>query len=299
MHHNNAFEKDTVAAGIAKHYADPAKLSLDEYLVYAGQTQAMMYGYSLESMRCCPTTYGSLFWMYADCWGEVGWTIVDYYLKRKPAFYAVMRTFAPVKIALRSDGRRVHCHGFNDTAAEIGIPVRYGSIGLDGRGERSEKATLVLPARSRKEVLVFDLPKTDSQKELVFVGPEACFAGNVKPGSGSPSGSGPASKADYASGSASGDIVLPAVLRQAEFRRLAATTPKFDVSEPKEIPGGIEITIRSIQWAHGVHFDLPVDAVPSDCWFDMLPGETRRIQLRGLTPAQGRKLRIEAVKGKA
>ena len=96
QHHNNTFEKDTVDAGIRKHYADPENLSLDEYLLYSGLCQGLMYSYSLDSMRYRDNCHGSLFWMYDDCWGEVGWTIVDYYLRRKPSWYFVRRAFAPL-----------------------------------------------------------------------------------------------------------------------------------------------------------------------------------------------------------
>ncbi|MBF0244410.1 MAG: beta-mannosidase [Planctomycetes bacterium] len=85
QHHNNTFEKDTVLAGIAKHYCDPAGLDEDGYLYYAGLCQGLMLGYSLESLRFTGVCNGALFWMYNDCWGEVGWTIVDYYLRTKPS----------------------------------------------------------------------------------------------------------------------------------------------------------------------------------------------------------------------
>ena len=44
QHHTNTFEKGTVAAGIRKHYTDPERLSLDDYLLYSGLCQGLMYG---------------------------------------------------------------------------------------------------------------------------------------------------------------------------------------------------------------------------------------------------------------
>jgi len=60
-----------------------------------------MYGYSLEAIRFKEDCSGSLFWMYNDTWGEVGWTIIDYYLNREPSYYFVKRAFAPVKFIMR------------------------------------------------------------------------------------------------------------------------------------------------------------------------------------------------------
>ena len=80
--HNNVFEKDTVNTAIEKNYVDHAdKLSLEDYITSAGMVHGMMYGYSLEAMRFKEQCYGGLFWMYNDAWGEVGWTIIDYYLR--------------------------------------------------------------------------------------------------------------------------------------------------------------------------------------------------------------------------
>ena len=84
-------------------------LGLDEYLLYAGLVQGLMYQYSLESIRSTENCWGGLFWMYNDCWGEVGWTIIDYYLRRKPSFYYVKRAFAPIKLILRRVGSNT-CH---------------------------------------------------------------------------------------------------------------------------------------------------------------------------------------------
>ncbi|MDO8686486.1 MAG: beta-mannosidase, partial [Clostridiales bacterium] len=49
--HNNTFEKDTVAAGVEKHYIDPLGIDLNTYILYAGLCQGLMYGYSLEALR--------------------------------------------------------------------------------------------------------------------------------------------------------------------------------------------------------------------------------------------------------
>ena len=85
----------------------PEGMSNNEYFLYAALVQGLMYGYSLESLRASPRNSGSLFWMYSDCWGEVGWTIIDFYQKRKPSWYFV----APGVHAPPSDPqgtRRIH-----------------------------------------------------------------------------------------------------------------------------------------------------------------------------------------------
>lgn len=101
-HHNNTFEKDTVIAGIKEHYTDK-KLNLNEYILYAGLVQSLMYNYSLESFRSKKNCGGGPIWMFADCWGEVGWSIIDYYLRRKISFYGVKHALAPIKLIMREE----------------------------------------------------------------------------------------------------------------------------------------------------------------------------------------------------
>jgi len=264
-HHNNAFEKDTVAAGIAKHYVDPAGLPLDDYLLYAGLAQALMYGYSLESMRFRATTAGGLFWMFADCWGEVGWTIIDYYMERKIAFYAVCRAFAPVKLILRAADGRATCVGANDTAEDLVLQVEYGLLALDGSSRSTQKQEVVLPAHSRASVLEFTVPPYDPSCEAVFVAPLGVDGG-----------------------------VLPAVLRGACFRDLRTVDPSLEVRALDETAQGSRFTVSAKAWAHAVHFDLPRGVIADDEWFDLLPGETRTVCLSGPGLEAGKKIRLEA-----
>ena len=254
-HHNNAFEKDTVAAGIAKHYVEPAGLLLDDYLLYAGLVQALMYGHSLESMRSDLSNGGGLFWMFADCWGEVGWTIVDYYLERKPAFYAVRRAFAPRKLILRATDGMVTCTGINDSAEPVECELEFGVVGLDGSGRRSERRRVNLPAHGRGPLFSFALPAGDVTRQLVFAAP----VGSVP-------------------------VLLPAVLRQTTFRSLVRTAPTLTL---RDIGGNCterRFAIASTGWAHALHFDLPDGLRADDEWFDLLPGEERLVTIRAGGP---------------
>ena len=44
---------------------------------------------------------GALVWQLNDCWPVTSWSIVDYYLRRKPAYYAMARVLAPVAVGIR------------------------------------------------------------------------------------------------------------------------------------------------------------------------------------------------------
>ena len=49
------------------------------------------------ALRNLGYTGGIIYWMFNDCWpASLGWAFVDYYLRRKPSYYAFKRLSAPV-----------------------------------------------------------------------------------------------------------------------------------------------------------------------------------------------------------
>ncbi|NLG37714.1 MAG: beta-mannosidase, partial [Clostridiales bacterium] len=159
--HNNTFEKDTVVAGIEKHYRDAEGMSLGEYLLYASLCQGLMLGYSLEALRFKPDCSGGLFWMYNDTWGETGWTIVDYYLRRKPSYYFVKRAFEPVRLILRRQDEAVAVVAVNDTARDEAVSIEYGWMAWDGASRQTDSRGATLTARSRRLLWTF-APRYDA-----------------------------------------------------------------------------------------------------------------------------------------
>lgn len=261
--HNNTFEKHTVNAGIQKHYTD-RELDLPEYILYASMVQSLMLNYSLEAIRSKPHCSGALFWMYNDCWGEVGWTIIDYYLRRKPSFYGVKRAFEPIKLILRKDGDKVLITGCNDTANEISFSAQAGWVPLDGATARVEKVAITIPAFFRGVVLEMPLTKGDACKEVWAVKPED-------------------------------EAVRSVILRQNVTKDLILPEGKLKADLIKEVQDGVLIRISAENFCHAVHFNLD-KGIPEDEYFDLLPGESRTIYIQGLKADEVKAIRLEAVR---
>jgi len=261
QHHNNTFEKNTVDAGIRKHYADPESISLDEYFLYSGLTQGLMYAYSLESFRARPDCHGGLFWMYADCWGEVGWTIVDYYLRRKPAWYFVRRALAPARLILREKKGVITVTLANDTRATLKGTLEYGALSLDGRQRDVQRARFTALPLTRTVVATFARGAGDPSKQMWMARASRLNTAEVE--------------------------ILPATLRATDVRRLELPAPALALAVSKAGPGVWTARVSSDVFAHAVHFTLPEGAVPEDDYFDLLPGETRQVTIaspRALKP---------------
>ena len=247
--HNNTFEKDTVPAGIRKHYAEPDKLELADYLRYARLVQGLMYGYSLESIRFYERCGGSLFWMYNDAWGEVGWSVIDYYLDRKPSFYYIKRAYAPVKFILRfaNDKKTVRVMGVNDTPGALTLNIEYGYAGFNGEFDALKKQISLEPF-SKTIVFEFDMPGHDLRRGVIFA------------------------RADT-------DSVPLSLLRTGDFKDYKPGESVLSIKKVEVKGRDYEVTIKSIGYSHAVSFGLEAAVRMSDCYFDMLPGDVRVITI--------------------
>ncbi|KAK1623047.1 family 2 glycosyl hydrolase [Colletotrichum phormii] len=145
------------------------------YLTQLMQSETMTFAYKAwrrdwgtPGKRGCG---GALVWQLNDCWPTVSWAIVDYWLVRKPAFYAIGRALRGVDVGV---GRRVDewtkCHadptlGARGTEYEVWIAsgkvdavagelvVRFISIetGKEVRGRVEKK--VVAEANATTEVV--------------------------------------------------------------------------------------------------------------------------------------------------
>ncbi|RSL48472.1 hypothetical protein CEP54_012913 [Fusarium duplospermum] len=75
------------------------------YLTQLCQSEALTYAYRGwrrqwgDDRRCG----GVLVWQLNDCWPGISWAIVDYFLRNKPAFYAIARALKPLAIEVERD----------------------------------------------------------------------------------------------------------------------------------------------------------------------------------------------------
>ncbi|KAK3381973.1 glycoside hydrolase family 2 protein [Podospora didyma] len=74
------------------------------HLTQVMQADAMSWAYkswrrhwgSAGARRCG----GVLVWQLNDCWPTISWSIVDYFMVKKPAYYAIKRAMAPLAVAV-------------------------------------------------------------------------------------------------------------------------------------------------------------------------------------------------------
>ena len=125
----------------------PRRLAFDDYVAYA----ALLHGEALETgidnwHRRKFDSAAAIFWMFNDTWpATVSWTPIDYYRRRKPAFWYVKRAFAPLRaIAVEVDGD-VAFFVVNDTLQTQSVSLRYGLFALAGGRPIDEECALHCP----------------------------------------------------------------------------------------------------------------------------------------------------------
>jgi beta-mannosidase len=245
--HTNTFEKKAVPAAIRLHYADPETLGVPEYVLYGQMFQAIMHGHAMEALRFRkndPTDdcQGALIWSFSDCWGETGWSILDYYLRRKASYYWFRRACAPLKVIVRQRGERLVTRIVNDTLQPFAGVVETGWWQLDGGGREVEARPVMVPANSMLEVVAAPLPSDDDRD------PRRWLYAAVLRGE-------------------DGAAFDQSIWTLRPHRELDLATPEI---RAVPVAGGWEVS--SPVYCHGVHVEDHGHELISDNWFNLLPG---------------------------
>ena len=184
--------------------------------------------------------------MYNDCWPTTrSWTVVDYALRRTPAFYPVRRAFAPVSVVVNREEQMVKVYGINDTPSSWRGIVQYGLFTLaGGRPFTQELAVEVAPNQAR-ELVAFSAELWDRYGETRTVAYAMLM--------------------DRQSLVARNRLILP------KFRDLEWSSAVVEVSREGEYA-----VFSSDTFAWGVCLDLNGEAV-GDNFFDVWPNIPYRV----------------------
>jgi beta-mannosidase len=108
--------------------------SLQDYVKHGQAAHAEMMRAEFESARRDrPDNGGAMVWQFNDCWPTSNWSIIDYYRRPKPAYYAARRACAPLLPILFERGGRIEFFFANDSRNEIDVELTYGREDLSGR----------------------------------------------------------------------------------------------------------------------------------------------------------------------
>lgn len=223
--------------------ADAAEMSLEKYALASGLLQAEgLNEYISNYRRRMFDSACAVFWMYNDSWPTShGWTIVDYYRRKKLAYHPVRRAFQPVTVVVAEDDGLVTIYGVNDTPHAWDGEVEYGIFTLDGAYPLRAKIAASLPANASTLLASF------SSEEWQAVGftRSAAFA-----------------------------VLTVDGKMQAQYRRFNELFQNLEFA-PAQISlqrNGEEVIFNSPVFVWNVCLDVTGEADIADNCFDLLPG---------------------------
>ncbi len=157
-HHDNPFAMRDGPPGALGHAyqtvqlwtgCDPLAMTLDDYAFVSGLLQAEgLAEYINNYRRRMYSSSSAIFWMYNDSWPVThGWTIVDYYLRKKLAYHPVRRAFQPVTVVVAEEEGVVTVYGVNDTPRAWCGTLRYGLFTLAGELPRDTRVDVTLASQ--------------------------------------------------------------------------------------------------------------------------------------------------------
>lgn len=227
---------------------EPESMSIEDYAFLSGLLQAEgLQEYILNYRRRMFSSASAIFWMYNDSWPVThGWTIVDYYRRRKLAYHPVRRAFAPLTVVVAVDDAAIGVYGVNERMEPWRGSVRYGVFGIRGGCPLDTTIEAEVPANSSRRIASLALA------DLEVAGSRASGAFAVL----------------YDDGAA----VAQHRLLVERFRDLDWGQPSIRVEADT---GGAVLTADQFAW--GVCLDVEGDRdLPDNC-FDLLPGIPYRI----------------------
>lgn len=251
--HRNVFEE-----ALERYFGYTVEaLDLDRYVLLTQAWQAEAYRFSLSHFRRRKfLTSGTLFWMYNDCWlATSSWSVIDYYLRRKPSFYAVRRAYSPEMVCFAGHEDRLSLWLVNDHLHPVTGVLEYGT------GHFSENHLETISAIAHR------VPANCSRRMLTVPSPPlADKDGTVS--------------YYWARWLRDGVPISSHYQWLTSWREICFPDPGLSWEvRTKDEHHEIEVSARRYAWM--VILEPVADLRPEDNYFDLLPGESRLIRLRG------------------
>lgn len=113
--------------------------SFETFIKYGQALHLELSRAELEYRRAeRPDCGGTMGWMFNDCWPTGNWSIIDYSLRPKPAYYALKRACAPRLPIVVSRQERVEFFFDNESCDAFEVKGRLGLMKLDGTVVREQ-----------------------------------------------------------------------------------------------------------------------------------------------------------------
>ncbi|KAK1045939.1 hypothetical protein LTR12_015424 [Friedmanniomyces endolithicus] len=258
-----------IATYLVENFRTQTDLAKFIHLTQLSQAEALMFGYrgwrqQWGQKRHCG---GALVWQLNDCWPVTSWAIIDYFLRKKPAYYAMRRVLAPIAVAVKRahhDWSVVHarpaktsdyeCWVASGKTSEVvaTVELRYISIAT-GREikEKILKKDLTIAPNGTTEILTGAIDNTTEEPHVLAA--RIWVDGEL----------------------VSRDCDWPQPLKYLDFE---------DRGVEVVSTGGRLIHVKAAKPTKGLVFEEREGVLVEDSALDVVPGDEQIIKVRGLGP---------------
>ncbi|KAK2686096.1 hypothetical protein QWA68_015365 [Fusarium oxysporum] len=176
-----------IATYVVENFRPLPDLESHIYLTQVCQSEAMTFAYRSwrrqwgDDRRCG----GVLVWQMNDCWPAISWSIVDYFLTKKPAYYSIRRALKPIAAGVQRqhhDWSVVHARPAKTSSFEVwvasskqqevtvAVEIRFISI-KTGRDIRDKivKANTVLVPNGTTDILTGQIDNAKDEPHVISV----------------------------------------------------------------------------------------------------------------------------------
>ncbi len=95
-------------------------VAFEDYIYLSQVLQRDAMTIAIEAQRRnSPRCMGSLFWQYNDCWPATSWSVVDYFGRKKLAWYSLKRLYEPILVTVQETSDSIFVWVTNETNQEF------------------------------------------------------------------------------------------------------------------------------------------------------------------------------------
>ncbi|MCE5197705.1 MAG: sugar-binding domain-containing protein [Armatimonadota bacterium] len=243
--------------------------NMEQFTAYAGILQGEFIRAQIEHYRREKwATSGALFWSLNDSWPGIGWSIVDYFARPKPAYYFAKRACEPVIVSFKPVGDRVQVHVTSDERIrDIDGILQIGVMTFGACGFGVQEAPVKLSANSSAGIW-----ESEPVSELFADPARQCLIAILQ---------------------VRGEVVARGIYFQRPWSEMEFPQPKLLVGREQTSDTCHEILISADAFARNVVIsNLPAEARLSDNYFDVLPGEQHIVKIENITAEQAKELKL-------
>lgn len=255
-----------IATYLVENFRTETELEKFIHLTQLSQAEALMFGYrgwrqQWGQKRFCG---GALVWQLNDCWPVTSWSIVDYFLRKKPAYYAMRRVLAPVAVAVK--------RAFHDWSVVHARPAKTSDYELWVASSRTHELKATVELRWISVATGKDIQSKTVWKDVSIVpnGTMEIFKGTIDNTKTEPHVL--AARIWVDGRLVSRDVDWPQPLKYLDFHDRGVEV----------VPEGNEIRIRAQRPTKGLVFEERQGVLVEDSAIDVVPGDEQVVKVRGL-----------------